>query len=83
MADTADFLDGLSEVSRMATLLAGDVLHAQIMGRSIPDSHIRALLDAAVLLKEHGLDLPPLLGQLMLGAEGPEPQFSPDARQRV
>ena len=55
----------LSEVSRLAGLLADQVLDAQIMSRPIPDQHIRALLDAAFLLGEHSIPLPPLLMQIV------------------
>ncbi|TXM72821.1 hypothetical protein FV218_12510 [Methylobacterium sp. WL69] len=66
----------LSEVSRLATLLADRVLDAQIMKRPVPDDHIRSLLDAGLLLKEHGIELPSLLGQIMLAAEGPAPEVA-------
>lgn len=42
----------LSEVSRLATLLADRVLDAQIMSRPVPDEHIRALSEAALLHSE-------------------------------
>jgi hypothetical protein len=64
--------EGLSEVSRLATLLASDVLDAQIMGRPIPDSHIRSLLEASLLLREYDVDLPPLLSQIMRGVDQAE-----------
>ncbi|MCJ2082753.1 hypothetical protein [Methylobacterium sp. J-090] len=64
----------LAEVSRLATLLADRVLDAQIMKRPVRDDDIRSLLDAGLLLKEHGKELPSLLGQIMLAAEGPEPE---------
>ena len=56
---------GLSEVSRLATLLADQALDAQIMSRPIPDDQIRALMEAALLLDEYGQELPPLLGQIV------------------
>ncbi|MCJ2006059.1 hypothetical protein [Methylobacterium sp. J-092] len=55
----------LSEVSRLAGLLADQVLDAQIFSRPIPDQHIRALLDAALLLGEHSIPLPALLMQIV------------------
>ncbi|MCJ2103954.1 hypothetical protein MKK70_00850 [Methylobacterium sp. E-041] len=61
--------DRLSEVSRLAGLLADQVLDAQIMSRPVPEQHIRALLSAAFLLDEHGLPLPSLLQQIVHGAE--------------
>lgn len=65
---------GLSEVSRLATLLADQALDAQIMSRPIPDDQIQALLDAAVLLDEYGQELPPLLGQIVheIGTSAPD-----------
>ncbi|TXN39597.1 hypothetical protein FV232_22215 [Methylobacterium sp. WL30] len=55
----------LSEVSRLAGLLADQVLDAQIMSRPILDQHIRALLDAALLLDKHSIPLPALLMQIV------------------
>ena len=59
---------GLLEVSRFAALLSDRVLDAQIMGRPVPDRNIRALLEAALLLREYDQDLPSLLSQIMHGA---------------
>ncbi|MCJ2041685.1 hypothetical protein MKK55_22410 [Methylobacterium sp. J-059] len=59
----------LWEVSRLAGLLADQVLDAQIFSRPIPDQHIRTLLSAAFLLDEHGLPLPSLLQQIVHGAK--------------
>ena len=59
----------LSEVSRLAGLLADQVLDAQIMSRPVPDQHIRALLSAAFLLDEYGIQLPSLLQQIVHGAK--------------
>ncbi|MCJ2114988.1 hypothetical protein MKK64_27925 [Methylobacterium sp. E-025] len=55
----------LSEVSRRAGLLADQVLDAQIMRRTILNQQIRALLDAALLLNEYNVPLPPLLTQIV------------------
>lgn len=66
----------LAELSRLATLRAEQVLDAQIMKRPVPDDHIRVLLDVGLLLREHGIELPSLLGQIMLAAEGPEPEVA-------
>ncbi|MCJ2075637.1 hypothetical protein MKK68_08220 [Methylobacterium sp. E-016] len=55
----------LPELSRLTGLLADQVLDAQIMSRPILDQHIRALLDAALLLDEYGVPLPPLLTQIV------------------
>ncbi|MCJ2104355.1 hypothetical protein MKK70_02940 [Methylobacterium sp. E-041] len=59
----------LPELSRLAGLLADQVLDAQIMSRPVPEPHIRALLSAAFLLDEYGLPLPSLLQQIVHGAE--------------
>jgi hypothetical protein len=56
-------------VFRLATLLASDVLDAQIIGRPIADSHIRSLLEASLLLREYEVELPPLLRQIMRGVD--------------
>lgn len=47
------------------------------MKQPVPDDHIRSLLDAGLLLKAYGIELPSLLGQIMLAAEGPGPVTSP------
>ncbi|MFB8786991.1 hypothetical protein, partial [Pasteurella multocida] len=74
---------GLSEVSRLATLLADQTLDAQIKSRPIPDDQVQALLDAAVLLDEYGQELPPLLGQIVheIGTSAPERAARPAARR--
>ncbi|TXN67822.1 hypothetical protein [Methylobacterium sp. WL6] len=59
----------LPELSRLAGLLADQVLDAQIMSRPVPDQHIRTLLSAAFLLDEYGLPLPSLLQQIVHGAK--------------
>ena len=63
--------EGLSEVTRLATLLADRVLDAQIARRPVPDSHIRSLLEAALLLREYGQELPSLLSQIMHEVDKP------------
>jgi hypothetical protein len=69
----SEALAALSEVSRMATLLAGDVLDAQIKGHLVPDNHIQSLLEAILLLREYGAPLPPLLNQIMRKVDDPGP----------
>ncbi|GJE76863.1 MULTISPECIES: hypothetical protein [Methylorubrum] len=68
----------LSEVSRLATLLADQALDAQIERRPIPDLQLRALVDAAELLDAYGQALPPLLGQVMheinIGSDRADPR---------
>lgn len=82
MLDTPTPQSRLSEVSRLATLLSDQVLDAQIMKRPIPDVHVRALLDAALLLEEYGRPLPPLLGQIMheVGADARADRAGLEAR---
>jgi hypothetical protein len=63
---------GLTEVSRLAALLADRVLDAQITSRPVPDGNIRVLLEAALLLREYDQELPSLLSQIMHGAAAPE-----------
>jgi hypothetical protein len=65
MTEQAATTERLSEVTRLATLLADRVLDAQIMSRPIADVQIRALLDAALVLEEHAAPLPPLLMQVL------------------
>lgn len=55
----------LSEVSRLASLLADRVLSAQIASQPIPKAHIHALLDAAIILEKYEVRLPPLLEQMV------------------
>ncbi|GJD74109.1 hypothetical protein [Methylobacterium goesingense] len=55
----------LSEVSRLSTLLADQVLMAQAMDRSVPKGHINALVDAAIILDKYEVDLPAPLGQIL------------------
>ena len=69
--DDVVLLEGLRGVSRLAPLKASDVLDVQVMGLSIPDSHIRSLLEASLLLKVYGVDLPPQLGQIMQRVDNP------------
>lgn len=67
-----DAVDRLPELSRLAADLATNVINAQIEGQPVPDGHIRSLLDAALLLREYGVALPTLLGQIMAGVAEPE-----------
>ena len=61
--------EGLAEVSRLATLLADQVLDARVMERPIPDEQVRALRSAALLLDDHAQPLPPLLLQVLREVE--------------
>ncbi|KQP47015.1 MULTISPECIES: hypothetical protein [unclassified Methylobacterium] len=61
----ADPAGRLSEVSRLASLLADRVLSAQIASQPIPKAHIHALLDAAIILEKYEVRLPPLLEQMV------------------
>ncbi|WP_036265952.1 hypothetical protein [Methylobacterium sp. 10] len=78
----------LSEVSRLASLLADRVLSAQIASQPIPKAHIHALLDAAIILEKYEVRLPPLLEQMVetlededagkpAGTEAEEPATEP------
>ncbi|KQO49359.1 MULTISPECIES: hypothetical protein [unclassified Methylobacterium] len=64
-ANATDPIGRLSEVSRLASLLADRVLSAQIASQPIPKAHIHALLDAAIILEKYERDLPPLLEQMI------------------
>lgn len=63
---------GLFEVSRLAAILAERVLDAQIMNRPVPEGNIRALLEAALLLRDYDQEPPALLGQIIHGATTPK-----------
>jgi hypothetical protein len=55
----------LSEVLRLCTLLADRALDARIMGRPVPTDQTAALAKAARLLRDHGVEWPPLLTQVL------------------
>lgn len=63
--EAGNLLERLSEVSRLSTLLADQVLMAQAMDRSVPKGHINALVDAAIILDKYEVDLPAPLGQIL------------------
>ncbi|GJE02915.1 hypothetical protein [Methylobacterium isbiliense] len=54
---TTDQSSGISEVSRLANLLAERVLSEHMADRPVPDDHIHALTQAAQLLAEYGQDV--------------------------
>lgn len=60
----------LDELSRLADLLAERVLRERAEGRSIPEAHIHALLDAAILLDKYEADLPATLDRIVDQIEG-------------
>ena len=72
MTGHRELTDRIPEVLRLTSVLAEQVLDAQIMRRPVPDEQIRALANAALLLEEHGVTLPPLLMQVLheVGADG-------------
>ena len=72
MTGQREHTDRIPEVLRLTSVLAEQVLDAQIMRRPIPDEQIRALANAALLLEDHGVTLPPLLMQVLheVGADG-------------
>ena len=80
MTGQHDFNDRLPEVLRMASVLAEQVLDAQIMHRPVPDEQLRALANAALVLEEHGVALPPLLIQV-LHEVGSDTTAGDEARQ--
>ncbi len=53
--------EGLSEVARLAALLADQVLNQQILNRAVAECEIQALVEAALLLEDYGIPLPPLV----------------------
>ena len=62
----------IAEVLRLTTALSDLILDAQIMKRPIPDDQVRALANAALLLEEYAIPLPPLTMQVLheIGAAG-------------
>jgi hypothetical protein len=64
-SEKVDTLDRLSEVTRLATLLADQVLAAQAADQLVPKAHINALLDAAIILDKYEVELPAALGQIV------------------
>jgi hypothetical protein len=57
--------DRLTEIERMANLLAYRVLNAQVTGRPVTEADIHALLEASILLSEYGRETPPQLSQIV------------------
>lgn len=69
----------LAEVLRLCTALADRALDAKIMGRPVPEEQAVALLKAARLLQDHGVEWPPLLTQILheLASEVAQPASEP------
>jgi hypothetical protein len=55
----------LDELSQLAERLADQVLSAQDAGQAIPEAHIHALLDAAILLDKYEAELPDALNRIV------------------
>jgi hypothetical protein len=55
----------MSEVLRLANELAEQMLGSQIMGRSIPTSHLTALVTAARYLTDNNITWPPLVQEVV------------------
>lgn len=89
MRDPAVEADGPAEVDRleaialMADVLADRVLNAQVMGRSVSESDIHALLEASILLKDYGKATPPLLSEIVRNISGGDVPESVEARDVV
>ena len=69
----------------MADILADRILQAQIMGRSVKESDIMALLGASLLLSERGQETPPLVVQVIRRldeAKAAEADPAPDEKER-
>lgn len=49
----------LAEVMRLATSLAYRILNTQLIGSPVPPNQAKALVEAARLLHENGVDWPP------------------------
>jgi hypothetical protein len=59
------------------------VLDAQITSHPVPDSHIRSLLEAALLLRDHGQELPSLLSQIMHELDNPGADVPVDVQAKA
>ena len=59
----------MSEVLRLIGTLSDEVLDAQIMKRPVPAVQAAALADAARLLQDHHIALPPMLLQVLHGLD--------------
>lgn len=55
----------LDELSHLAALLAERVLSEQDAGQSIPEGHIHALFDAAILLDKYEAEMPAALTRIV------------------
>ena len=55
----------LDELSQLAVRLAERVLGEQEAGQSIPEAHIHALLDAAILLDKYEAEMPAALTRIV------------------
>ncbi|ABY30265.1 hypothetical protein [Methylorubrum extorquens] len=60
--------DKLSEVVRLATLMADRILEAQIAARPIPQEQFNALVNAAWLLQDYDVPWPPLVEEVLYEA---------------
>jgi hypothetical protein len=69
MANDAADAGGMTEVVRMAGMLADRLLDAQIMRKDLPVDQVRALVDAAVLMDERGVPWPPMMSQVLQSVE--------------
>ncbi|MCJ2037060.1 hypothetical protein [Methylobacterium sp. J-068] len=66
----------LAEVSRLATLLAERVLAAQAAGHPVPEAHVHALIDAAIVLDKYEVALPPSLARIVDQIDAAQPAES-------
>lgn len=51
--------EGMAEVVRLSTSLAYRVLNMQLIGSQVPPDQMQALVNAAKLMHENGVDWPP------------------------
>lgn len=78
--DTPVEVDRLTAIALMADVLADRVLNAQITGRLVPEADIHALLEASILLSEHGKDRPTLLSEIVRNISGGDVPENAEAR---
>ena len=77
--------DRLSKCADLTNALAEAIVHAQIMGRPVPEDQASTLIVAANFLREHRHPWPPMLGLALqrLAQEAGEIAYEPPAGRPV
>lgn len=71
--------EGLAEVVRLSTSLAYRVLNKQLIGSPVPPDQAQALMSAAKLMHEHGVDWPPGVSEALRRLVETLPPAPPEA----